>query len=1085
MRHSLQNNGIDLNNNIRKKIQEINHQLMGIIDEQLENRSFASVFAKIAFFTHKYNVQGKTTYWLHRFRRFNDEIDKIDESRLSSVLKLGQSLLAQAESTFAYGTMTLSDDASWQALAESKQDELEYMPESRVWISAYDSIENILMVSEDFPGRPITLALNILEEGHKGILLQYLEQNDEWPLALHLLEITVDENTWQPKNIVIDPDYLIDVTAIANLFQQNHILYQSYILNKLLPTENNKYLIIGNAVNHFLDELILDLNSDFKKLFHDIFKIFPLSLTNMSDELILEIQKKCKDHYNRLKFFINNDFAKASIELSNCILEPSFISNKYGIQGRLDVLHKSKKSSIIELKSGKPYMPNSYGIKSDHYVQTLLYDLLIRSTGIDYKPLSYILYSSQDKDGLRFAPSVKSLQNKALIARNQIILFESSMRQTREEGIENILRAISIERMQGASSFQKRDAKLFWDIYNATDDVEKKYYLFFLAFIAREVALSKTGGSGVNGRCGLAGMWLKSIEEKKEEFNILAYYHLDQIVEQENRIILRFSKSEQSEELSNFRRGDVVAIYPVKNRHQPALKHQLFKGSIIKLSENAVEIRLRSRQVSISKKDFRLLWNIEHDVLDSSFRSMYSGLFYFLSSPIKMRNLFLGRRSPEKSLNSLVTEFTFSSNLLSHQKSAIETLIRSNELALLWGPPGTGKTSIVIRELIRYYVLIGKQIVLLAYTNRAVDELCSTVESLSESIDYVRIGSRYSTDEKFRENLLDHRLKSIQKRSGIKRLLTEVPIILSTISSFSGKREIEKLLRDPVLILDEASQVLEPTLIGLLPIFGKRILVGDHKQLPAVSIQNDELAKVNIKELNSIGFDSGKVSLFERLYHQFNSMEWQWAKCELKHQGRMHFEIMQFVNKWFYQGLLKVVPGIERLVSTSTTDLLIKGSRLVFINSQPDDKGGFVKTNHDEAKKIVLLIKNYLLHSEHSIENIPKNKIGVIVPFRAQIGLIRKKLFEYSPQAISNITIDTVERYQGGARDFIILSTCINHSKYLPSISSYTTEGMDRKLNVALTRAKEQIVLLGNKAVLSANEIYKDYIDSALEVRLI
>jgi DNA replication ATP-dependent helicase Dna2 len=103
--------------------------------------------------------------------------------------------------------------------------------------------------------------------------------------------------------------------------------------------------------------------------------------------------------------------------------------------------------------------------------------------------------------------------------------------------------------------------------------------------------------------------------------------------------------------------------------------------------------------------------------------------------------------------------------------------------------------------------------------------------------------------------------------------------------------------------------------------------------------------------------------------------------------------------------------------------------------------------------------------------------IGIITPYRAQIALIRKCM-EVIPDKYSKlITVDTVERYQGGARDIIIISFCINRANQLDSLVSMSQEGIDRKLNVALTRAKEQIILIGNKNLLSKSSGHRDLID--------
>jgi DNA replication ATP-dependent helicase Dna2 len=119
--------------------------------------------------------------------------------------------------------------------------------------------------------------------------------------------------------------------------------------------------------------------------------------------------------------------------------------------------------------------------------------------------------------------------------------------------------------------------------------------------------------------------------------------------------------------------------------------------------------------------------------------------------------------------------------------------------------------------------------------------------------------------------------------------------------------------------------------------------------------------------------------------------------------------------------------------------------------------------------KIVSIFKNIYFRKETVFS---KNSIGVITPYRAQIAQIQEVL--HTKEINSKlITIDTVERYQGGARDIIILSLCTNSERQMDSLVSLSEEGVDRKLNVALTRARQQVIILGNPSVLKTNEIYR------------
>ena len=103
--------------------------------------------------------------------------------------------------------------------------------------------------------------------------------------------------------------------------------------------------------------------------------------------------------------------------------------------------------------------------------------------------------------------------------------------------------------------------------------------------------------------------------------------------------------------------------------------------------------------------------------------------------------------------------------------------------------------------------------------------------------------------------------------------------------------------------------------------------------------------------------------------------------------------------------------------------------------------------------------------------------IGVITPYRAQIAQIQSVLRAKNLN-IDAITIDTVERYQGGARDVILISLCTNDVSQLSSLISLSEEGVDRKLNLALTRARKHLVVVGNKEILRGSEIYRRFIEA-------
>ena len=131
-----------------------------------------------------------------------------------------------------------------------------------------------------------------------------------------------------------------------------------------------------------------------------------------------------------LKQWVLEGLQEVDIQREDCQLEPSFYSPIYGLQGRLDLLYngedeKGQKTSIVELKSGKIYAPNRHGLNHGHFIQTLLYDLMVKAAfGQQANVAAYILYSSTYERSLRFAPAERFQQQEALGVRNQLLAID-------------------------------------------------------------------------------------------------------------------------------------------------------------------------------------------------------------------------------------------------------------------------------------------------------------------------------------------------------------------------------------------------------------------------------------------------------------------------------------------------------------------------------------------------------------------------------------------------------------------------------------------------------------------------------------
>ena len=932
-----------------------------------------------------------------------------------------------------------------------------------------------------------------------GVNEEFKDTVDElWRYAqLNLLDVIVDDNgVYTPSFIVLEPDYLLDISSLAECYKDYGSHPANYFLSRLVPIENARPLLLGNIANLFLDEWIYarEKEPDYTECMKKAFRQYPIELAACEElrnpQKEKEFAQDCRMHFEHIRETVQKTFLQPGYNLdkNDAVLEPSYICEALGIQGRLDYMQRDM-SSFIEMKSGKAdeyAMQGRLEPKENNRVQMLLYMAVLEySMGQERRSMHpYLLYTRYP---LLYPARASWAQVRRIInLRNCIVASEYGVQLHNHPSFTQRLLAqinpsvLNQKGLQGRfwEQYLKPSISRFGERMEQLTPLERTYFYTLYNFITKELYTSKSGDVNCESRTGASALWLSTLDEKRDAGEIL--YDLTIVENHASQahkafIILSIPQYEETF-LPNFRNGDVVVLYERNNGTDNVTNKMVFKGNIESITDNELRIRLRAAQQNPLVFPENSRYAVEHDTMDTTFRSMYLGLSSFMDANPERRELLLGQRPPRFDM---AYEDRIARTTDDFERVALKAEAACDYF-LLVGPPGTGKTSRALRRMVEhFYACPSTQVLLLAYTNRAVDEICRSLSAILPQVDYIRVGSELSCDARFRKHLLENVLAECNNRREVNIRMADCRIYVGTVASIASKPELFKLKHFDVAIVAEATQILEPQLLGILCArfkdgrngIGKFILIGDHKQLPAVVLQSNEQSEVHDEGLRRIGLYNLKDSLFERLYRFHLQEEHCRAVDMLCRQGRMHPGVASFPNREFYAGKLEALGLPHQL---ENVDAPVR-----FIPSERDTESVSGKTNRNEARIVAQLAADvYHLYKETFEVN---RTLGVITPYRSQIALIRKEIQALGISALNEISVDTVERYQGSERDVIIYSFCVNYLyqlKFLPNLTEENGVWIDRKLNVALTRARRQLYITGVPDILSHNLIYRRLIQA-------
>lgn len=394
------------------------------------------------------------------------------------------------------------------------------------------------------------------------------------------------------------------------------------------------------------------------------------------------------------------------------------------------------------------------------------------------------------------------------------------------------------------------------------------------------------------------------------------------------------------------------------------------------------------------------------------------------------------------------------------QRAAVNSALGDTDLSLIQGPPGTGKTQ-VIAEICLQLVKKNPEVRILvcSETHVAVNNLLSRIANFADRIRIVRVRDKEHDDtidcfspENIINNYLAWASNSFQSkdaysivegelRAGLgddtrKRSQLERSLALSAnitgmtcnrVAAYEFKNTTEMF---DVAIIDEVCKATLPEILAPMIVSRKAILIGDPKQLPPVFCSEEQDIIKDIEECNLDRF-----MYIDALFNNSINVH------ILDTQYRMSEQISNMISDMFYDGTLKN-GRIENL-----------NQCLVWLTYRPTTQWPICKEsaekpdiyNEDEGKIIKDLLQ--IIVDEEG----PDVSVAVIAPYRAQIEMLRQRCGTQE-----NITIDTVDKFQGKERDIVIFSLT-------RTIGSYRFLADSRRLNVALSRARNKIYIVGNK----------------------